>query len=235
MDAISSAQPIALYYGAGELPKLARYQRVVLQPEFYSAAELAWLSRQGSSPIAYLSLSEDTGPPAPWQRPERNPDWGGAYVWASHPGWVNHVLNQAQSALSKGFQGLFLDTLDIAEVFPEEAPHVLMLVALLREATAPAYLMANRGFTLMPRLVEFVDGHLFESFSAAWTREGRYEAWPPPILEDHARLAQELIQTDLELFALDYADTPALEAFARRRARQFGLHPFVSDKALSRI
>lgn len=230
-----SVQPIAFYYGGGELPKLAQYQRVVLQAEFYTAGELAWLKRHGCFPIAYLSLSEDTGSPAPWQRPERNPDWGGAYVWASHPGWVNHVLGQAKSALAKGFQGLFLDTLDIADVFPEEAPHVLMLVALLREETRPAYLMANRGFTLMPRLAEFVDGHLFESFSVAWTKEGRYEAWSQTILEDHARLARELVQTDLELFALDYADTPALEAFARHRARQFGLQPFISDKALSRI
>ncbi|MBF6593629.1 MAG: endo alpha-1,4 polygalactosaminidase [Thermaceae bacterium] len=231
----SSSKPIAFYYGAGELPKLAQYQRVVLQSESYSAGELAWLKGHGVFPLAYLSLSEDTGPPAPWQRERRNPDWGGAYVQVSHPGWINQVLSQARGALDKGFLGLFLDTLDIAEVFPEEAPHVLMLVALLREQTHPAYLMANRGFTLLPRLAEFVDGHLFESFSVAWTKTGTYEAWPQLILQEHERLAGELLQTDLELFALDYADTPALRAFAHHRAHQFGLELFISDKALSRV
>lgn len=229
------SKAIAFYYGAGELSKLVQYQRVVLQSDFYSAEDLSWLKRQGTFPLAYMSLSEDTGPPAPWQRKERNPDWGGAYVEVSNPDWINHVLTQAKSALRKGFLGLFLDTLDIAEVFPEDAPHVLMLVAALREETHPAYLLANRGFTLLPRLAEFVDGHLFESFSVAWTRSGTYEAWPHQILEDHARLAQNLLQTDLDLYALDYADTPDLEAFARHRAVQFGLEPFVSDKALSRI
>lgn len=67
--------PIALY-GAGQLERLLRYQRVVLQPDFYSAAELSRLRKAGVEPLAYLSLSEDQGPPAPWQRPERNPDWG---------------------------------------------------------------------------------------------------------------------------------------------------------------
>ncbi|MER3484254.1 MAG: hypothetical protein C4332_15015 [Meiothermus sp.] len=231
----SSSKPIAFYYGAGELPKLIQYQRVVLQSDFYSAGEIAWLRSHDTFPLAYLSLSEDTGPPAHWQRERRNPDWGGAYVWVSHPDWVSHVLGQAKQALKKGFLGLFLDTLDIADVLPEEAPHMLTLVAALREETQPAYLMANRGFTLMPRLAEFVDGLLFESFSVAWTREGSYAAWPQPILETHARIAEQLLQTDLEVFALDYADTPDLEAFAHHRAHQFGMQLFVSDKALSRV
>lgn len=231
----SSSKPIAFYYGAGELNKLIGYQRVVLQSDFYSAGEIAWLKSHGTFPLAYMTLSEDTGPPALWQRKERNPDWGGAYVEVSSPDWMNHVVKQAKEALNKGFLGLFLDTLDIADAFPEEAPHMLMLVAHLREQTRPAYLMANRGFTLMPRLAEFVDAHLFESFSVAWTREGTYQAWPQTVLEDHARLAEQLVQTDLELFALDYADTPDLEAFAYHRAHQFGLQLFISDKALSKV
>jgi len=228
-------KPIAFYYGAGELSKLVQYQRVVLQPDFYTSQEIAWLQKQGTFPLAYLSLSEDTGPPAPWQREKRNPDWGGAYVYVSHPDWVNHVTKQARDALNKGFLGLFLDTLDIAEVYPEDAPHLLMLVALLREETQPAYLLANRGFTLLPRLAAFVDGHLFESFSVAWTRSGTYEVWSQQVLQDHARLAENLIEMDLDLFALDYADTPDLETFARHRAHQFGMTSFISNRELSRI
>ncbi len=230
-----SSKPIAFYYGAGQLEKLAQYERVVLQGEFYSASEVAWLEAQGTFPLAYLSLTEDTGPAAQWQYPKRNPDWGGAYVQVSHPGWVSNVLDQAKTYLDKGFLGLFLDTLDIVDVIPEESPHVLKLLAQLRQATHPAYLMANRGFPLLPGLAEFVDGHLFESFSVAWTRSGNCEAWPQTTLEVHDHFARELQQTNLELFALDYADTPELEAFAQQRAQQFGMKHFISDKALSKV
>jgi hypothetical protein len=110
-----------------------------------------------------------------------------------------------------------------------------MLIATLREVTKPAYLMANRGFRLLPRMAQLVDGHLFESFSVRWTPEGTCEPWPKDILRDHAKLAQDLMQTDLELFALDYCDTPEQEAFSRERALRYGMHAFVSNRELGRL
>ena len=43
------------------------------------------------------------------------------------------------------------------------------------------------------------------------------------------------LEFDLDLYALDYAESEGLAAFAARRARQFSLHSFVSDRALSRV
>ena len=227
-------QPICFYYGAGRLNELCRYRRAVLQPDFYTAGELRQLIHHGVQPIGYLSLSEDHGPPAPWQREKRNPDWGGMFVHIGHPGWVQHTVRQANAALSKGFTGLFLDTLNIEFTYPEDLPDLLALIAAIREEAGSAYLLANRGFALLPRLADFVDGILFESFSVRWVNEG-YAPWPAEALEVHAQMAERLLKSDLDLYALDYAETAALAEFARRRARQFGLLSFVSDRALSRI
>jgi polysaccharide biosynthesis protein PelA len=73
---------------------------------------------------------------------------------------------------------------------------------------------------------------LFESFSVRWVESG-YAPWPPDVLETHAEIAERLLEFDLDLYALDYTDSAALAAFAARRASQFGLHSFVSDRALS--
>jgi hypothetical protein len=227
-------EPIGFYYGAGQLDALCGYRRVVLQSEFYPPEQLAYLRARGTQPMGYLSLSEDQGPPAPWQRAERNPDWGGAFVHVGHPAWVEHVVSQAKAEVAAGFTGLFLDTLNVELTFPEDLPHLLTLVAAIREEGQPDYVLANRGFGMLPRLAEFVDGILFESFSARWTDDG-YAPWPTDVLEHHAQVAEQLLQFDLDLYALDYADTQGLADFARRRARQFGLHPFISDRALSRI
>ena len=226
--------PIAFYYGAGEIERLLRYQRVVLQPDFYSPAELSRLREAGVQPLAYLSLSEDQGPPAPWQRPERNPDWGGAFVYVGHPGWVEHVSGQARAAFDAGFAGLFLDTLNVELTFPEDVPHLIALIATLRELAGTAYILANRGFAMLPRLVELVDGVLFESFSVRWVDNG-YAPWPTDVLESHAQIAEQLLEFDLDLYALDYAESEGLATFAARRARQFSLQSFVSDRALSRV
>jgi len=224
---------IAFYYGAGQLQRLAGYQRVVLQGDFYQPVELTWLRDRDVQTLCYLSLTEDPGPPAPWQQPERNPDWGGAFVNVRDPRWAAHVTGQAGRALRAGFSGLFLDTLNIELRCPDEVPHLLSLVALLREETYPAYLLANRGFGLLPRLGDLVDGVLFESFSARWIPGGGYAPWSPDTLEVHAEYAERLLQLDVDVFALDYADTVELAEFARLRARQFGMPCFVSDRTLS--
>jgi polysaccharide biosynthesis protein PelA len=226
--------PICFYYGDGRLDALSGYARVVLQPDFYTPAELAVLAERGVQTLGYLSLSEDQGPPAPWQRTERNPDWGGAFVHVGHPGWVDVVVGRANAAMTAGFAGLFLDTLNVELTYPEDVPHLLTLVAAIREEARPAYLLANRGFGMLPRLAELVDGVVFESFTARWVDDG-YAPWPPDVLEFHAQIAERLLQLELDLYALDYADTPGLTEFAVRRASQFGLRCVVSDRALSRV
>ena len=226
--------PICFYYGNGHLMELEAYPRVVLQPDFYTPKELAYLTDRGVQTLGYLSLSEDVGPPAEWQRQDRNPDWGGAFVHVDHPKWVEHVVGQARAALAAGFDGLFLDTLNVELTFPEDVPHLLTLVAAVRAEAGAAYILANRGFGMLPRLAELVDGVVFESFSARWTDEG-YAPWPPDVLEFHAQIAEQLLQLELDLYALDYADTPGLTDFAIRRARQFGMQCVVSDRALSKV
>jgi hypothetical protein len=136
--------------------------------------------------------------------------------------------------MAAGFTGLFLDTLNVELTYPEDLPQLLALIAAIREEAKTRYLLANRGFVLLPRLTEFVDGILFESFSARWTEDG-YGPWPPDVLEHHAQIAEQLLQYDVDLYALDYADTEGLSEFARRRAAQFGLSCFISDRALSLI
>ncbi|GAA4514306.1 MULTISPECIES: endo alpha-1,4 polygalactosaminidase [Nonomuraea] len=228
-------RPIAFYYGAGEVDRLSGFDMVVLQADFYSRTELDLLRERGVRTLGYLSLTEDVGPPAPWHREERNPDWGGAFVHVGDPRWVAHVVDQAVQAMDKGFHGLFLDTLNIEHNYPDDLPHLLLLIAAVQEEARPGYLLANRGFGLLPELADLVDGVLFESFSARWVDTESYAPWPDDVLEAHATVAERLLGLGLDLYALDYADSDELTDFACRRAREFGMLCFVSDRVLSRI
>jgi hypothetical protein len=227
-------KPVGFYYGSGAVDRLSSYDRVVLQPDAYRPAELAKLRGAGTQPLAYLSLSEDQGPPAVWQRPERNPDWGGAMVHIGDPRWVAHVVGSAETALEAGFAGLFLDQLNVEFTYPEELPNLLALVRALRALPGSGYIMANRGFAMLPQLADDVDGILFESFSARWTATG-YGPWPDDVLDFHGGIAERLWRLDVEAYALDYADDEDLAEFARRRADRFGMPCFISNRLLSLI
>ena len=113
---MTTDRPVGFYYGSGKLARLTRFDRVVLQPDAYTPAELAQLRGEGTLPLAYLSLSEDVGPPAPWQRDERNPDWGGAMVVIGDQRWVEHVVAIAEAAAS---EALFDDLIQRTEATPD--------------------------------------------------------------------------------------------------------------------
>ena len=232
-------RPLAVFYGRGELAALKGFQRVALQAAHYTDEAVGALKAAGTSPLAYLSLGEDasadTGELVPWRRLERNPDWHGHYVKAAHPGWAAQLLGQAEALLARGFEGFLLDTLDTVDLFPEDRDAYLALVAALRRRAPQGYLLVNRGFSLLPELAGQVDGVLFEAFSSTWRRGGGTRALPPRDLLLNTERAATLETLGLALYALDYADTPALEAFARDRARSHGLVSLISNRELTRL
>ncbi len=229
----SSGRQLCVYYGVGGLSRLVDYPRVVLQPGNYAGGQLRELAARGTETLAYLSLSEDAGPSAPWQRTERNQHWGGHHVDVAHPGWQRHILEWAERALEDGFAGLFLDTLDLPTRFTGDREPLATLVARLRGVAGARYLMANRGFELLQELTPQVDGFLFEAFSTTW--QHGYRALLPGELLQNVELLHVLRATGRELFALDYAVSLGLARFARARAHTHGLTTHVSNQELTQL
>ena len=231
---LSSSKSLYIYYAHGELANLAAYERVVLQPDHYGAGELETLREAGTQAFAYLSLGEDfSAELKPWHRQRSNPDWQTRYVYVTHPDWQKQILQRAREALDKGFAGLFLDTLEVVELFPEERAALLSLVERLRHI-APK-LIVNRGFALLPELAPLVDALVFEGFSTRWLPGGGYAKLHTHELEWTSLKLRELKALGVKVYALDYADTPALRSFARRRAYRCGLECQVSTRALDII
>lgn len=228
-------KPIAFYYGFGKLKALSSYRRVVLQPAHYTADDLIWLKARGVEPIAYLSLGEDAGPPATWHRNQKNTAWQTRYVKLGSVGWRQHVCIQAKKHLAKGYSGLFLDTIDVVDLFPEDRKWMVELVTNLRALTSQNALIANRGFSLMKELSYLVDAVVFEAFSTRWNENDEYIPLTVNELNWTSVIADELSRMEMPTYALDYADTPFLKAFAKRRAKQHGFVTSVSNRDLTYI
>lgn len=219
---------LLVYYGHRQLARLARHQRVVLQPDHYSRDEIAYLAERGVRALAYLSMGEDTGPPAPWQLPEANPVWGGSYVDPQHPGWRQHVLARAVTAGVKGFSGLLLDTVETPPILERFRDPLVELVLSVRQAMLSGYILINRGYAFLHELTPLVDGFLFEAFSTTW--QGGYAALRGrELLENNVRL-RTIAATGRDVYALDYSDRPDLTAFAASRAANLGLPVQVTNK-----
>lgn len=238
----------ACYYGPGRLPELAAYDLVILQPGHYGLAETAWLGEGGTQTAAYLALGEEPTPPKPslWTlldpstgRPATNPDWGTTLVDCRSPAWRAHILERAiPDIVARGFGGLFLDTLDGQERYPETQTAVISLIAHIRQQFPDLLLIANRGFFMLEQIEGWLDAFLFEAFTTYYGN-GRYAVWDPHNLEWTAQQAARLraLRGQRPLLALDYAapDDHALRRLAAHRAQTYGFLSYTTTWNLEQL
>lgn len=253
---LRNARNYACYYGEGALETLERFEVVILQPRHYSRADLEHLRAAKVVTLAYISIGEESfGQLLPnediesfaWVKRDahgvlqRNPDWGSVIVNPEHPLWRARVLERARNARTQGFAGFFLDALDAAA--PTDRRAIARLVRDIRVSAPAAPIMLNRGFKVLETVQDAVDAVMFESLSCTWrVLAGGLEHYEPV---SSATLAANLETVrginaiaerwEIGRFALDYTDSPELEAHARATAESLGFVSFTSNRLLTRL
>jgi hypothetical protein len=246
----------AVYYGpVADETSLISYDLVVLDPD--RRPPLKTLVVLGKTALSYLSLTQlsrdraafpellDAGIVGP-----QHQTWTGAhYVDFRRAEWMQIVLERlVPEALSQGFRGLFLDTLDDADHLEMSDPMRyqgmreagVRLVRAIRGRFPEALLMVNRGYALMPQLAASIDMLLGESVVGTFdfarkVYQGRSTAeidWQVTALR-----SAQAANPRLKLYTLDYwppSDPDTVRAIYReQRAR--GFIPYVSTPALDQL
>lgn len=256
----------ACYYGQGKVAELSQYPLVILEARNYSKEEIRKIQKQGTIVIGYLSLGEILEEPvgleqgfqsssdpalAPYYldgdkdgKPDRNGAWGSLYVDARSPQWQSKVLNRLIPLLlkEKGVDGLFLDTLDTVDVYPQTRTGMIQLVLQIRKNHPQIPLIANRGFSILEGLLPEVDAFLFEAFSTRWDpASGRSTLhaqsdldWVDSVLE---RIRSQGGRGGPQVLVLDYADknNPGVMERAVAHARRAGLAYSISTGSLDQL
>jgi uncharacterized protein (TIGR01370 family) len=248
--------PWAVVYSDSPQPReLTGYRLVVLDSHAHPA--LMPLKDRGVAVLGYLSVGEVENN-RPWFARvkewgilgDENPTWRGSYyVDVRDPRWVKLVVEElVPDILHRGFDGVFLDTLDNPPFLEAREPRrfagmtqaAARLVRAIRHNYPDIGLMQNRGFEILPATAPFIDYALAESVHAAWNFETR-TASPRPEADmqwalEALRAARE-INPRLEAMSLDYWDPADAAGMARlyALARSHGFSPYVSVVELDRV
>lgn len=246
----------AVDYGADTDPAVARqFDLLVLEPDH--ARAVAPLRGPSSVVLGYISLGEveQNRPYAADLRKAgvlraANPNWPDArMIDLRKPEWSALVTGQlVPEILAKGYDGIFLDTLDNAEAMEHAHPAALagmtaaacQLVRQIRAHFPSITIMMNRGYALLPTVAPDVDIVLGEAMASRWDFSAkRYvmtsdEDWN----WQAARLrAAKAANPSIRLAVLDYWDPAdqATIAALYQRERSAGFCPYVATLALDRL
>lgn len=232
---------------ARNVARLSARDLVVVDGEEATAAQVKRLQRRGAIVLGYLSV----GTVESWRswfsqlKPHRLAplgDWEGErYTDLSAPAARDALADTiAPELLAKGFDGLFLDSLDVVEEYPAQAAGALDVVTRLskRVRDGGGVLMAQNADTVIDAFVPFLD---------AWNREdptGTYDFGAKRYLPTDVpgrRLARatvkRLISSGLVVTTTDYYRSPT-EHDAKRAVRiscKAGSVPFVGEITLAKV
>lgn len=216
----------------------------VPQPDGYRDAtpeDVDLLHRRGMLVLAYLSVGTverwrhyAADVPSSWTLAPVEGWEGERYVDARVRGWRDLMRREARALAAAGFDGLYLDNLDVAEEFPRTRSGVVALVRELRRAVPDMLLVAQNGLSVTGRIP--IDAIAHEDVFARWNGS----AYVPTAAAETRRLVRALHRLHerrgVPVFTLDYAlPGSELAQEAVERSLAAGFHPTVSVLDLDQL
>jgi len=240
------------HYDANAVKRIKRHQTKVLGYLSIGETDLAppELSKPASKPASAVSTDTFRRIPPFYVnrkgdgRPDRNGGWGSYFVDAAAPAWRTRVLDQLLPNIiqQRGMDGVFLDTVDTAEVYPETAAGMVGLIGAIRARHPRMPIFINRGFNVLDKLLATVDGIMFECYTSEYdptTRRSHVLArqdleWTDQTLK---KIVEQGRSTGLVVLLLDYVDSKSatVREQAVARARKTGLLYSIANGVLDKL
>lgn len=242
---------IAFYYG-NEAPigSLMAYDWVVLQQEQASNARIDLLTQANTLPVAYVSVGEMARSHRLFSDLQQNwligenPSWSSVLLDLRLPEARSFLLdNLIDPAFERGFQGVFLDTLDSFVLAPngtEQTPAFAeaqqKLITAIRERHPDSKIILNRGFHLPDAVMAQVDALALESWRNGYNAVNK--AYYQVSDSDRQWLDEQLdrwrkARPNMPLIAIDYVAEPSRAGERVERLRNEGFVTWVTNPELT--
>jgi endo-alpha-1,4-polygalactosaminidase (GH114 family) len=227
---LTDARPVrwVVFYGIdADESVLADYDVVVLDAGFRRS--ITRMTEVGARVCGYVSLGEVRTSDPSWPLLDQaallqeNADWPGTRrVDVRHPSWRSFILNeQVPRIVSRGFNGLMLDTLDTPPFLEQTDPAgcrgmgaaAVDLVRSIRSGWPELTIVMNRGYALLPALVHDIDAVVAESFLTTTDPNGEFRWLDPSVVQAQLGLLRPVARRRPPLPVLSLAsagDPPAL-------------------------
>ncbi len=247
---LAAVKDFAFGLGSGNLEgdisaRFAGYDLVFVDGEEASPQQIAELQSTGTIVMGYLSIG--TIEPyrswykrlKPFRLKQKFEEFDEFYANVKAAGYRKRIVRIARGILAKGFDGLFLDNVDMIQLFRKQKRGMRRLVRRLSSLahSQGRFLFAQNGANLIGPMLPFLDGWNREDVTWSYNFERRtYFRLPSADRTQALADLQRIGSFGLLTLATDYTAGDA-EAFNESvgNACAVGAIPFVSNIELTRI
>ncbi|MEN3039263.1 MAG: endo alpha-1,4 polygalactosaminidase [Candidatus Kryptonium sp.] len=237
---IENVKNYAVCYSKISFDETKDFELLILDPDHYTIDEVMELKRSGAILIAYLNIAEfETY--RNFSIPDsliigRNPIWEDHfYVNISSEVWQNLIFNEIiPKIISKGFDGFFLDMIDIVQIFPHFKNDVIKIVKLIRAQNEGKIIITNNGWALLDTLKNYADGFLIEGLFTRY--DFQKKKYFVRFEKEYKEKVKVLKSTGKKIFTLDFLpEKDNRRKFVRNLSLHYGFTPYVSTIELNKI
>jgi len=240
--------------GSGDLEgdiakRYAPFDLVIVDGDEATPRQVAELREHGAIVLAYLDVGT-IEPGRPWfsrAKPFRLDlwkNWGEWFADVSQPGYRKLIVQEvAPAMLGKGFDGLFLDNVDMISGHRAQTAGMHQLVAALAQlvhgiSNRHEYLFAQNGEDVIGPMLADLDGWNREDVTSTYDFDHhRYVHQPQHEVRTALAALRRIRRAGLLVTATDYVESTDRTGTTRatRNACAAGALPFQSDINLRRI
>ena len=201
-------------------------QMLALEPEDYTQSEIKAIKEKGYMILGYLSLGT-ISTERPWYKQfspyklKRLPDWPKEYYMdLKKEPWQNFLVERAQNLKRLGFDGWWLDNLDVYSEYKSKAMFTAVMTGLQAIKAIGGYVMVNGGSEWLDDALDkkvdiskCVDGYTQEEvFSRVTSYKGKGTFGKQTAADSrfYQTLLKRVRDAGTDTFLLEYTRDPAL-------------------------
>lgn len=241
--------PFAVSYGRiDSLQQVgAKYKLLIVEPDYYSRAQVDSLNTPDNTLLGYISLGEVNK--NRWYYPlleERgflgiNENWESPYLNLADSTTRSILVDRVvPNIMAKGFDGLFLDTIDDVAPYTERShlqPYMVEMIAGIRKKYPDAPIIQNAGLFLLDQTQQYIDAVLIEDVATNYNfSNASYHLRPENEYRERVSMINKYKQKYHKPFlVIDFAKSDSLKKMAASRLDTLGMPYYISTIELNHI
>ncbi|MEP1150265.1 MAG: endo alpha-1,4 polygalactosaminidase [Balneola sp.] len=233
--------PFGVVYSDIDPLTIDGYKTVIVEPNFFDEKDIEVLHDKGIKVIAYLSLGE-VNPSRKYFEDFKevgfkgeNGNHGSFYIDLTSDVIKDSFIEQIiPERLAKGFDGLFLDTIDAVAPYTDRSEMEADMVELIKRikiSFSDKLLIQNAGLFLLDKTHEYIDGIGIEDIASGYNFDtNEYKIKSEEAFQERLVLVDETYQRyKIPFLIIDFANDDSSKVIVKSRLENTGHAFFISN------